>query len=238
MISWVQLVPNCWGPVEHNFTSGSGSVELWTWPCLDVIGLAKFANIYFRWLDTYNFDVLGKEWHDVTLVSEDGDVSDWYIGILSNGAKEVLAFNTSNEHSDVEGKGAGASLLIRICSYKLTKAWVKLYFNNAWSKNTIFISSEGDKLRGTWRQERSWTLELPLDKGKESAWMRKGGTLFKLGFVHLKSTLSLSQSIFITMHDRRTQFTFLAKVASWEEFGGESDVGASIRHVQREHLEK
>ena len=43
------------------------------------------------------------------------------MGILSNGAKEVLAFNTSNEHPDVEGKGAGASLLIRICSYKLTK---------------------------------------------------------------------------------------------------------------------
>ena len=29
-----------WGPVEPNFTSGSGSVELWTWACLDVIGLA------------------------------------------------------------------------------------------------------------------------------------------------------------------------------------------------------
>ena len=29
-----------WGPVEPNFTSGSGSVDLWTWPCLDVIGLA------------------------------------------------------------------------------------------------------------------------------------------------------------------------------------------------------
>ena len=33
----------------------------------------------------------------MTLVSEDGDVSDRYIGILSNGTKEVLAFNMSNE---------------------------------------------------------------------------------------------------------------------------------------------
>ena len=61
----------------------------------------------------------------MTLVSGDGDVSDRYIGILSNGAKEVLAFNTSNEisreHLDEEGKGTGASLLIRICTYKLSK---------------------------------------------------------------------------------------------------------------------
>jgi hypothetical protein len=46
--------------------------------------------------------------------------------------------------------------------------------------------------------------------------MRKGGTLFKLGFVHLKSTLSLSQSIFIIMRIQRTQFSSFVKVLSRE----------------------
>ena len=50
-------------------------------------------------------------------------------------------------------------------------------------------------------------------------------TLFKFGFVHLKSTISLSQSIFIIMHIQRTQFFSLVKVKSRELLEDESGLG-------------
>ena len=116
------------------------------------------------------------------------------------------------ERLDEEGRN---SLQTRICTPEINfKLEPKHIYHNAWSKNTIYISSEGDKLRGIWRRERCWSFHST--RAKRAPWEGGERHSLQIRFCTPKSTLSLSQSIFIIMRIQRTQFSSFVKVLSRE----------------------